>query len=284
MSAIPVTSITTALQFAMQQLTTLPESARIDAEALLCHAIGNNRSYLHTWPEKPLTTPQWRLFQRLIERRQQGEPVAYLTGQREFWSLPIKVTPDTLIPRPETETLIECALALIAIHKTVHIADLGTGSGAIALALAHERPQAQLLAVDSSAAALSITAENIAAIGLNSIRLCHSHWLNDYRDQPFDLIVANPPYIRSDDPHLEQGDLPYEPRSALIAGPSGLEDIELIIKQSRQHLTPHGWLLLEHGFDQQAAVIELMQQHGYQTISGHKDLAGQARVVQGQQP
>lgn len=268
----------------MQQLAMVQDSARIDAEVLLCYTLRRTRSYLLTWPEKPLTARQWRFFQRLIKRRRQGEPVAYLTGEREFWSLPVKVTRDTLIPRPETELLVECALALITTDQALRIADLGTGSGAIALAMASECPQAEILAVDKSTAALRVAAENAAALAITSISFYHGNWLSGYEGQAFDIIIANPPYVRSGDPHLDQGDLPYEPRHALIAGPEGLEAIEPIIRQGRQHLQAGGWLLLEHGHDQQTAVIDLMRQHGYQMVSGLNDLAGNARIVQGRQP
>jgi len=201
-------------------------------------------------PLRPLPEAIHAAFTALIERRQQGEPIAYITGRREFWSLDLAVSPATLIPRPETELLVEQALARIRLEEPSRIADLGTGCGAIALAIAHERPQARVLAIDSSDAALEIARANAESLGVASIEFHLGEWFAPVENQRFDIVVSNPPYLRADDPHLRVGDLRFEPRAALVAGTEGLEAIRAIAHAALAHLAAGGWLLLEHGFDQ----------------------------------
>lgn len=271
------------LQQSTDQLNPYSASPQLDAEILLCHAMQKPRSFIHTWPEHIIDEPQQAILNALIDRRIQGEPVAHLTGTREFWSLELTVTSDTLIPRPETEHLVEQALTHIPMDTPCQIADLGTGSGAIAIAIAHERPLARIIAIDSSQPALEIAALNASRHHINNIEFRHGHWLNECTND-FDVIVSNPPYIRPDDPHLQQVGLMYEPQAALVAADNGLADIRQIAKQARQRLKPGGWLLIEHGYDQQQAVIDCLQQFDYRSDTGLKDLSNQDRLVEGQQP
>jgi release factor glutamine methyltransferase len=211
-----------------------------------------------------------------------GEPVAHLIGTQEFWSLSLQVSPDTLIPRPETERLVELALERIPSDANWRIADLGTGSGAIALAVAKERPACQIIATDKSTAALDIAKENARLNQIANVTFLQGDWLAAVKDEPpFEMILSNPPYIKEDDPHLQQGDVRFDPDSALQAGTEGLDDLQQIIEQALAHLKPGGWLLLEHGYDQQNAVMQLLQQAGYEQIEDYPDLAGQPRVAAG---
>ncbi|WP_020395949.1 peptide chain release factor N(5)-glutamine methyltransferase [Thiolinea disciformis] len=270
-----------ALQQAQTRLTQ-SDSARLDAEILLMQVLNKPRSYLFTWPEVSLNQEQYTAFERLIEQRAKGMPVAYLIGYREFWGMALKVTADTLIPRPETELLVELALALLAPHQAFKVLDLGTGTGAIALAIAKERPQAQVLAVDSSPAALAVAQDNANQLGLTTIQFLQSDWFSAIPKQAFDLIMSNPPYIPDQDPHLQQGDVRFEPRSALSSGHDGLNALRTICRNAPQFLAPHAWLLLEHGYDQGRAVTDLLRHTGFQKVTCHKDLAGQDRVSSGQ--
>ena len=224
-------------------------------------------------------------FRSLVARRAGGEPIAYLTGRREFWSLPLQVTTDTLIPRPETELLVEWALELLPATGHRWVADLGTGSGAIAAALAHERPGIELLASDLSAAALAVAAGNFAALGLDNVRSVCGNW---YAALPrallFDLIISNPPYIANGDPHLQGDGLPCEPAAALSSGSDGLDAIRLIVAQAGDWLVPGGWLLLEHGYDQADAVANLLRYHGFAAVATRHDLAGHPRASGGRRP
>ena len=272
-------TISEALKAATQILSTCQPTARIDAEVMLCYVLNKSRTFLHTWPEQQLSPHQQRLFKRLVSRRAEGEPVAYLIGQREFWSLPLTVTPDTLIPRPETELLVEKSLELIPENSQLNIADLGTGSGAIALAIASERPDCKVTAIDNSLAALNVATENAAQLKITNINFLHNDWLQNSEQYPFDIIISNPPYIRNDDPHLNQGDLPFEPLTALASGVDGMTDIKKIAQQAWLQLKDKGWLLLEHGFDQQATVSEILRQQGYQNIEGFRDLSDNDRVT-----
>ena len=213
-----------------------------------------------------------------------GEPVAYLTGQREFWSLPLSLTPATLIPRPETETLVALALEIIPVNSTALIADLGTGSGAIALAIAHERPRCHLLATDISPAAIATATANARRLGINNIEFHHGDWCEPLAGRLCDVIVSNPPYIRDTDPHLQSGDVRFEPRSALAAGPEGMNDLEKIARCAGHHLRTRGWLLMEHGYDQGKQAIHLLEANGFQTVTDHADDAGLSRVVMGNTP
>ncbi len=255
------------------------DSARLDAELLLCHSIGQPRSYLFSWPQRCIEAAQQAQFQRLLQRRIQGEPIAYILGEQEFWSLPFAVTTDTLIPRPETELLVELALAQAPANQPVRIADLGTGSGCIAISLAHERPHWQITAVDKSRAALRVAKANADRLAASPVRLVESDWCAALADHHYDLIIANPPYIRSDDAHLHQGDVRFEPRSALTAGADGLEDIRIICAQAGDKLKPGGQLLLEFGYDQIDSVVEIISANGFSDIQRHRDLAGINRAT-----
>ncbi len=272
-----------ALQQARQQLAALPGAApRLEAEVLLSFSLGRPRSHLYAWPERPLEADRQAHFSTLVARRIGGEPIAYITGQREFWSLDLRVTPETLIPRPESELLVELALTLIPPDRPLNIADLGTGSGAIAAAIASERPGCTLFATDISDAALRIARENFDRLGLARVQTRHGHWCEALpRNPSLDLIVSNPPYIPDSDPHLTQGDLPWEPRSALASGHDGLDDLRCITGQAATYLPPGGWLLLEHGCHQGTAVRRLLTAAGFQAVATHRDLSGQERVSKG---
>ncbi len=271
-----------ALSRASAQLQNVEtESARFIAELLLAHIIQQPRSYLKAGPERTLTPEHWAQFQFLIERRLRGEPVAYLIGRREFWSLDLEVNAATLIPRAETERLVELALQRIPLHVCWRIADLGTGSGAIALAIAHERPACRVDAVDVSPQALNVAQTNAARLNINNVKFQQSEWFAALQGEIFDVILANPPYIAEHDPHLQRGDLRFEPMLALCSGANGLRDLERIIHDAPAHLRAGGWLLTEHGYDQQPAVLGLFEQHGFVEVCGHADTAGVPRVVSG---
>lgn len=267
----------------LEQATRLlaSDTARLDAEVLLAHALGKARSHLHAWPEKRLSTDQQTRFQQLLQARIQGEPVAYLTGQREFWSLLLDVSPATLIPRPETETLVALALQVIAADKATLIADLGTGSGAIALAIAHERPLSLVLATDRSAAAIKAATANAQQLGITNIEFHTGNWCEPLGQRQCAVIVSNPPYIKETDLHLQCGDVRFEPRDALVAGQGGMDDLVRIAHCARQHLIAGGWLIMEHGYDQSDQVTQLLESCGFQEVTDHKDDAGLGRVVKG---
>jgi len=278
-------TIQQALATAVQQLTEQPDTARLDAELLLAHVLHKTRTWLHTWPEQPLSVQQLADFQQLVSRRVEGEPIAHLVGRQDFWSLTLQVSADTLIPRPETERLVELALARIPPQAQWRIADLGTGTGAIALALAKERPQSLIIATDQSAAALTVARDNARTNQLANIQFRQGDWFEALQDETgFELIVSNPPYIKETDPHLQQGDVRFEPAGALKAGPAGLDDLQHIIQGALAHLVPGGWLLLEHGYDQGDAVLQLLKQAGYEQVTDYRDLAGQPRVAEGRKP
>lgn len=279
MTKTPMT-IAEALRWATLQLTS-SESAKLDAEVLLAHTIERDRTYLFTWPDRALEAAEQQRFEHLVQRRQQGTPVAHLVGQREFWSLPLTVNDSTLIPRPDTEVLVEQALQL-SLPSTATVLDLGTGTGAIALALKSSRPQWQVAAVDKMAAAVALAQHNAKALNL-SISVTQSDWFAAIEpQQKFDLIVSNPPYIDAGDPHLMQGDVRFEPKSALVAANNGLADIETIIQGAKQHLRSEGWLLIEHGWTQAEAVRELMQQAQFKAVTSIRDYANLERVTMGQ--
>ncbi|MCW8194924.1 peptide chain release factor N(5)-glutamine methyltransferase [Proteobacteria bacterium 005FR1] len=264
-----------------RELQSISDSARLDVELLLCKALAKPRSYLYTWPEKSLNQDELASFTALVDRRKQGEPIAYLLGEREFWSLKLKVNDSTLIPRPETELLVETALAFMP-DGASRVLDLGTGTGAIALALASERSDSEVVAVDSSPAAVNLAIENARQLGLKNVQITRSDWFENLSGERFDLIVTNPPYIDEADPHLKQGDVRFEPHSALVAGNHGLADIEHIIDVGRQHLNPGGWLIIEHGFEQGESVLRLFAEAGYEQVGIRKDLAGRDRLTLGQ--
>lgn len=262
--------------------TQLPDSAspRLDAELLLAHVLGKPRSYLLTWPEREVSAEQLDRFAQLMMRRQQGEPVAYLLGEQGFWSLALQVSPDTLIPRPDTERLVEVALELGPL-RPARILDMGSGTGAIALALAAERSQWQLTGVDRMPGAVTVAEANRARLGLNNARFLISDWFSAVAGQRFDLIVSNPPYIAAEDPHLQQGDVRFEPASALVSGVDGLDDIRHIVSAAPDHLEDGGLLLLEHGWQQADAVGNLLAQRGFTEVQNWRDLGGRQRVSGG---
>lgn len=271
-----------ALRWAVEQLKD-GDSPRADADILLAYVLGRPRSYLLAWPERELSPGQWTAFQALVERRACGEPVAYLTGSREFFGLDLAVSNAVLIPRPETEILVEAALERLPAGPCM-VADLGTGSGAIALAIAQARPDARVVAVDASPQALEVARTNAERLGLRNVELREGDWCKGLADERFDMIVSNPPYIRKDDPHLAQGDLRFEPAMALASGADGLEAIRAIVACTPAHLSPGGWLLFEHGFDQAEAVAGLMRTAGLIGIETLRDLFGHGRVTLGRTP
>jgi release factor glutamine methyltransferase len=255
------------------------ENARLEAEALLAHVLGKSRAWLYAWPEHEPAASQRVAYEHLVEARARREPIAYLTGHREFWSLDLVVTRDVLIPRHETERLVELALARIPNDTDTSVADLGTGSGAIALALACERPRASVLATDASAAALAVARANAERLGIRNVRFASGDWCDALGPATFDVLVSNPPYIASGDAHLDAGDLRSEPLSALVSGSDGLDAIRRIVAQAPRHMRPRGWLLLEHGWDQAARVREIFEEHGYVATATERDDGGHERVT-----
>lgn len=284
-------TIQQALAQAYQRLQHNSSSYHIDTQVLLCHVLGCQRTRLIAWPQQLLSDEQQQQFTALIAKRQQGWPVAYLTGHREFWSLDFTVTPDTLIPRPETELLVETILQRFGPEQNpsladpnladLSLADLGTGSGAIACAIASERPGWQITATDISSAALSIARHNARHHGLSNIQFITSNWFSELPTGFFDIIVSNPPYIASDDKHLKQGDVRFEPVTALSSGPTGMDDIKYLCQHAWQYLKPDGLLIFEHGFDQQQAALNCLQENSYKHIIQKKDLSGQVRISGG---
>ncbi|MFY8272784.1 peptide chain release factor N(5)-glutamine methyltransferase [Pseudoalteromonas sp. SSDWG2] len=271
-------TIEAALKSATVTLSASSESPKLDAEVLLLHVLQKPRSYLFAWGDQPLSEQQDEQFSQLIAKRSKGHPVAHLTGVREFWSLPFFVNDSTLIPRPDTETLVEHALSL-SLPENARVLDLGTGTGAIALALASERSKWQIDAVDASASAVELALKNQKNLMLNNVRICQSDWFSALDNVKYELIVTNPPYIDETDPHLSQGDVRYEPLSALVAPNKGLGDIEHIIVHARAYLSTHGVLIFEHGYDQGSAVRELFAKYGYIKAQTVKDLGGNERIT-----
>ena len=261
----------------------LPDSptARLDTELLLAAALGKPRSYLHTWPEREPEDDQQQTFSGWLARRQQGEPVAYILGRQGFWTLDLEVAPHTLIPRADTELLVEAALQLLP-SRPLQVLDLGSGSGAIALALAAERPFWRVVGVDRVVEAVQLAERNRQRLVLDNASFVVSHWFQALHGQRFALIVSNPPYIAADDWHLQQGDVRFEPGSALVSGADGLSDIRQIIQQAPDYLKQAGWLLLEHGFEQAEAVRDLLIERGFTSVESRLDLAGHQRISLGQ--
>ncbi len=253
--------------------------ARIEVQCLLQAVLNVNRAYLMTYPELVLGADELLRYRELLGRRLRGEPVAYLLGEREFFGHAFKVTKDTLIPRPDTELLVELALQRIANQPVRRVLDMGTGSGAIAISIAHEKPDIEVFALDASNAALEVAAENADALGVCNLHFLHSDWYAAIGGERFDLIISNPPYIAANDPHLE--DLGYEPGGALVSGVDGLDDIRRIIADSMNHLNPGGWLMIEHGYDQAVRVRDLLRQSGFAEVSTACDLSGVERVSMG---
>ncbi|SHF51939.1 [protein release factor]-glutamine N5-methyltransferase [Modicisalibacter ilicicola DSM 19980] len=274
-------------QLLLQASTCLKDAGsatpRLDAELLLGHVLGRERTWLYTWSDREVAPADRRRFDALLAARVAGEPIAYLTGEREFWGLRLRTHASTLIPRPETECLVEAALARAAATRGRAL-DLGTGSGAIALAFASERPGWHVSGVDRIADALALARGNAARLGIANVEFLVSDWFSALSGRRFDLILANPPYIADDDPHLDQGDVRFEPRSALVAGADGLADLRHLVVAARDHLVPGGWLLLEHGWTQGPAVSEALLRAGYEEVATLTDLAGQPRVAIGRLP
>lgn len=259
------------------------ESPRRDAEILLGFVTGKARTFILAFGETPLTDEQQEQLAGLLARRVRGEPVAHLIGEREFWSLPLFVSPATLIPRPDTECLVEQALARLP-AAPCRILDLGTGTGAIALALASERPDCQVTAVDLIPEAVALAQRNADHLGIRNIEIVQSRWFSALEGQTFSLIVSNPPYIDAQDPHLAQGDVRFEPLSALVAADNGLADLHTLIKDAPRYLLPQGWLLLEHGWQQGAAVREIFARYGWQQVETCRDYGDNERLTLGRRP
>ena len=253
------------------------DSPRLDAELLLSHVTGLSRTSFRAWPEREVTVDQAEQFSALVDARINGQPIAYLLGHQEFWSLPLTVSPSTLIPRPDTECLVEAALSL-ELPQQAKVLDLGTGTGAIALALASEKPDWQILASDRIAEAVDLARTNSGNLGL-PITVVQSHWFDQIPAGHFDLLISNPPYIPASDRHLSEGDVRFEPSSALVAGDDGLDDIRLLVTEGLNWLNPNGWILLEHGYDQGAAVRHLFEQTGWSNIETRQDYGGNDRMT-----
>ncbi|WP_183324745.1 peptide chain release factor N(5)-glutamine methyltransferase [Halomonas cerina] len=267
---------------AARRLAAGSPTPRLDAEVLLCHALGVDRTWLYTWGDREAEPEAEARFEALVAARAEGRPVAHLTGEREFWGLSLATHPSTLIPRPDTETLVEAALARAQAPEG-RLLDLGTGTGAIALAFASERPGWTALGVDIRSEAVALARENAARLGIANVAFRHSDWFAALPGERFALIVANPPYLAADDPHLERGDVRFEPRRALVAADDGLADLRHLVQAARHHLARGGWLLLEHGAEQGAMVGEALAQAGFTEVSCHRDLAGHPRVSLGRQ-
>jgi len=273
-----------AIVAATAQLQNSSPTPALDAQVLLAHSLGQDRTYLITHARDDINPEIQKRFEELVEKRLDGTPVAYLTGQQEFWSLPIQVTADTLIPRPETELLVELALEKIPSEQQFLIADIGTGSGAIAIAIAGERKNSNVIASDRSAKAIEVAKQNANRLALDNVEFVEGATFDPFAGKKFNLVVSNPPYVPESDPHLVQGDVRFEPRSALAAGPDGLDVIRQIVERAKNFLVPHGWLMIEHGYDQESAVEKLFEQAGFEDIECYLDLAGQPRVTVGRRP
>jgi release factor glutamine methyltransferase len=276
-----MTTLANAIRAAAQRLQ--GDEARLEAELLLAHALDRPRSWFYAHAGDILTARDAEAYADLLQRRSAGEPVAQITGRRGFWSLELAVTPDTLIPRPETELLVELALERMPRTHPLRVLDLGTGAGAIALAVASERPLCEVTAVDASEPALLVARSNAAEAGLR-LRFEHGDWYAAVPGERFDLVLSNPPYIADADPHLLKGDLRFEPRMALASGMDGLDALRVIASGAPRHLLPGGWLLVEHGHDQGAAVRELFTAAGLQGVVTERDLEQRERVTLGNLP
>ena len=274
-------SITVRGLLAVAKASTVGSDSSRESELLLSHALQRERAWLFAHADDPIDPADAVRFHSLLVRRAAGEPIAYITGRREFWSLDLAVTPDVLIPRPETELLVELALRRISQSAQTDIADLGTGSGAVALAIAHERPRAAVLATDVSVAALAVARANAQHLDLDNVQFMQSDWCAALDKRRFDLIVSNPPYVAESDVHLSRGDLRFEPRAALASGSDGLDAIHAIVRDAPMFLKPGGWLLFEHGHDQGGAVRDLLGKSGFVEVFTAPDLAGHELVSGG---
>ena len=275
-------TLKSTLTKARKRLEASSDSPQLDAEILLGKVLQANRAVLYANPDQLITDNQAGAFEQLIAQRCSGKPVAHLTGVREFWSLELKVTPDVLVPRPETELLVERALIHIPNPGSCELADLGCGSGAIAIAIALERPDCKITATDSSQAALNIAKENADKYCPGRIQFCKGNWLEPLEDRRFNIIVSNPPYVSSQQTQLTDPELKYEPQQALYSGTDGLNDIRQLIEKAPACLQKDGYLLLEHGFDQADTIAELLKLAGFVNINMHQDLAGQPRITEAQ--
>lgn len=276
-------TLSQALDRARATLIAQPQG-RLEAEVLLAHVLGKPRSHLYTWPAAVLEGEQQERFEQLVSRRAAGEPVAYLTGRREFWSLELLVSPATLIPRPETELLVEQALALLPAEAQLRVADLGTGSGAVAIALARERPRWQIVASDRSRAALDVAGNNARRLAGDNLMLMCGDWTCALARHSLNAIVCNPPYVAQADPHLTRGDVRFEPRTALVAGVDGLDDLRRLTRDAMRVLRRAGWICLEHAPDQAAGLRDLLAARGFEHITTLTDLAGLERVTRARTP
>jgi release factor glutamine methyltransferase len=272
-------TIAGALASATRELSVRHETGRLDAEVLLAHAVGRSRSYLYAHGDAPLSPLAGRRFARLVARRVEGWPVAYLCGRREFWSLDLEVSPSTLIPRPETELLVSTALARLSARGASRVADLGTGCGAVAIAIASERPDCEVTATDRSTSAVELARRNAERLVPGRVRFAVGDWCEALDGHRYEMIVSNPPYVAEGDPHLCEGDVVYEPLEALVAGPEGLDALQAIARGARAALGPDGWLLLEHGARQGPALRAILAAQGYRQVTTGRDLAGLERVT-----
>ena len=272
-------TIAGCIVFGQKQLTSSSDSAKLDAQILLGFVLNKDRTYLLTWPEKEITKQMLQAFLVLLQRRIVGEPIAYIVGVQEFWSLPFRVSTATLIPRPDTEVLVELVLEHFAEQDTLHCLDLGTGTGAIALALASEQPSWQIDAVDFNIDAVKLAQQNAADLQLKQVNIFHSDWFSAVNSRKFDVIVSNPPYIDRLDENLKQGDVRFEPDSALVAGENGLGDIRHIAQQAQNHLNVQGAIFFEHGFDQGEAVRNILTDLSYDNTQTVRDFNGHERIT-----
>ena len=275
--------IDAALKYGTEFLTKTSDSARLDTEILLAHCLCKQRSYLYAWPEKLLSAAQHDSFNTALSERAEGYPIAYLIGYQEFWSLKLKVTPDVLIPRADTERLVETALEKMVDLKQPKILELGTGSGAIALALATERPDSDITATDFSEAALAVAEENRQTLNIENIGFVESDWFSRISRKQYDLVVSNPPYISPSDKHLCTN-IRYEPMTALVSEDNGLDDLLHIATYAPNYLTADGWLILEHGYEQAESVGAILKKAAYRQISCLQDLSGNDRISLGLKP
>lgn len=274
-------TIESLLKQAYGRLSALSDSAQLDAQLLLAHVLEVSTTYFFTWPDKVVSESNQMTFEALLKRRETGEPIAYILGEQDFWSLSLETSPSTLIPRADTERLVEVALELLS-DGAPKVVDLGTGTGAIALALAKEWPASKVIGVDYQIEAVSLAERNAVRNGICNASFCQSDWFSALTDAaPFDLIISNPPYIDPEDKHLSQGDVRFEPLTALIAEEQGLADIRYISEQAKHYLMPKGWLMFEHGFDQGQAVRALLQEKGFVKVATYQDLGGNDRVTVG---
>jgi release factor glutamine methyltransferase len=273
--------IQTILQNSAKELNAISGTPKLDVEILVAHVLNVSRSFLYSHNEKILTTKELETFQDFFSRRKSGEPIAYIIGKKEFWSLELEVNKNVLIPRPDTELLVEICLEKLAKNKKLSVVDLGTGSGAIAIALAKERPNWHITATDISKRSLQIAQKNAAKFALKNIIFCHGSWYHALPQKKYNAVISNPPYISLSDKYLKKGDVRFEPQKALVSGKTGLKDFHVIIKSAATYLTKNGLIMLECGFDQASQVKDILQKNNFKNIQSFKDLAGHERVVSG---